>query len=72
MPGQALRLRLPPMRPDFANVLERIRRFWLSGSGPDHPLTEEERRGVPATAVDEVSSTVAGFIGEPFDPDADD
>jgi len=59
------------MRPDFANVLERIRRFWLPGPGPDHPLTEEERQGVPPTAIDEVSSTVAGFVGEPFDPDAD-
>ena len=51
------------------NVLERIRRFWLPGTGPDHPLTDEERRGVPPTAVDEVSSLAEGFIGDAFDPD---
>jgi hypothetical protein len=54
------------------NVLERIRRFWLPRPGPDHPLTEEERRGVPPTATDEVSSMAQGIIGVPFDPDADD
>jgi len=54
------------------NVLQRIRRFWLPGPGPDHPLTKEERRSVPATAVDEVSRMAQGFIGAPFDPDADD
>jgi hypothetical protein len=54
------------------NVLQRIRRFWLPGPGPDHPLTEEEREGVPATAIDEVSSMAEGSIGVPFDPDADE
>jgi hypothetical protein len=52
------------------NVLDRIRRFWLPGPGPDHPLTDEERKGVPATAVDEVASLAEEFIGVPFDPDA--
>jgi hypothetical protein len=51
-------------------VLQRIRRFWLPGPGPDHPLTEEERKGVPATAIDEVSSMVERLIGVPFDPGA--
>jgi hypothetical protein len=27
---------------------------------------------VPTTAIDEVSSMAQGFIGVPFDPDADD
>jgi hypothetical protein len=54
------------------NALQRIRRFWLRGPGPDHPLTEEERKGVPPTAIDEASSMAEGFIGVPFDPDADD
>jgi hypothetical protein len=54
------------------NVVERIRRFLLPGPVPNHPLTEEERRGVPPTAIDEVSSMAQGFIGVPFDPDADD
>jgi hypothetical protein len=53
------------------NALERIRRFWFPAP-PDHPLTEEERRGVPATAMDEAASAAEGFIGEPFDSDADD
>jgi hypothetical protein len=53
-------------------VLERIRRFWLPGPGPDHPLTEEERNSAPATAIDETSSMAQGFVGAPFDPDADD
>jgi hypothetical protein len=52
------------------NILDRIRRFWLPGPGPDHLLTDEERKGVPATAVDEVASLAEGFIGESFDPDA--
>ena len=54
------------------SVLQRVRRFWLPGPGPDHPLTEEERKSVPATAIEEVSSIAEGFVGEPFDPDADD
>jgi hypothetical protein len=54
------------------NVLQRIRRFWLPGPGPNHPLTEEERQGAPPTAIDEVSSMAEGFVGAPFDPDADD
>jgi hypothetical protein len=54
------------------NVLDRIRRFWLAEPGPDHPLTEEERKSVPATAVDEVADVAGGYFGEPFDPDVDD
>jgi hypothetical protein len=54
------------------NVLQRIRHFWLPGRPPDHPLSEEERKGAPATAIDEVSNTAEGFVGAPFDPDADD
>jgi hypothetical protein len=54
------------------NVLQRIRRFWLPGPGPDHPLTEEERRSEPATAIDELSSMAERVIGVPFDPHAED
>ena len=52
------------------NVLERIRRFWLPGPGPDHPLTEEERRYVPESAIEETASVAEGVIGEPYDPNA--
>jgi hypothetical protein len=53
-------------------VLQRIRRFWLPRPGPDHPLTKEEREGVPPTAIDEASSVAERYIGVPVDPDADD
>jgi hypothetical protein len=52
------------------SVLDRIRRFWLPGPGPDHPLTEAERQPVPETAVDEVASLPEALLGEPYDPDA--
>jgi len=52
------------------SVLERIRRFWMPGPGPDHPLTEQEREGVPPTAVDEAARLVEGFVGGSFDADA--
>jgi hypothetical protein len=54
------------------NVLDRIRGLWHPSAGPDHPLTEEERKSVPATAIDEVSRMAEGVIGAPFDPEADD
>jgi hypothetical protein len=60
------------MATTFHEMLERLRRFWLPGPGPDHPLTEEERRNMPRTADDEVSHMTEGFFGVPHDPDADD
>jgi hypothetical protein len=54
------------------SLLERIRRFWLPGRGPDHPLSEEEREGVPQSAIEEVSSLAEGFVGAPFDADANE
>lgn len=53
-------------------MLQRIRRFWVPASGPDHPLSEDERKGAPATALDDVSSIAEGSIGVPFDPDEND
>jgi len=50
------------------NLLERIRCFWL-GPTPDHPLTEQEREGVPPTALDEAASALADFVGGPTDAD---
>jgi hypothetical protein len=50
------------------NLLERIRRFWL-GPTPDHPLTEQEREGVPPTALDEAARAVADFVAGPMDAD---
>jgi hypothetical protein len=49
--------------------MDRIRRFWRAGPGPDHPLTDEERQGVPATVVDEAAYLADEFIGAPFEPD---
>jgi hypothetical protein len=54
------------------SVLERIRRLFGSRPDPDHPLSEEEREGVPETTADEASSLIDEFAGAPFDPDADD
>ena len=54
------------------NLLQRIRRFWLPGPGPDHTLTEVERQGVPPTAVDEAASAADRFLGVPSDPDAEE
>ena len=53
-------------------VFERIRRLFHSEPGPDHPLTEEEREGVPQTSRDESASLIDEFAGgTEFDPDAD-
>jgi hypothetical protein len=54
------------------NVLERIRRLFGPRPEPDHPLSDEEREGVPSTASDEASSLIDEFAGAPLDPDADD
>jgi hypothetical protein len=54
------------------SIIERIRRFWGPSSEPDHPLTEDERKGVPPTAVDEAASQAERFVGDAFDPDAPD
>jgi hypothetical protein len=50
-------------------VLERIRRFWRPGRYPDHPLSEQERDGVPPTVFDEVASIGEGIGGATFDAD---
>jgi hypothetical protein len=50
-------------------LLERIRRFWRPGRDPDHPLSEQEREGVPPTAFDEVASLAERYVGETFDAD---
>jgi hypothetical protein len=51
-------------------VFERIRRFFRSDPGPDHPLSEEEREGVPQTTADESASLIDEFAGgTEFDPD---
>lgn len=50
-------------------VIERIRRFWGTSSAPDHPLTEDERKGVPPNAADEAASQAERFVGDSFDPD---
>jgi hypothetical protein len=49
--------------------LERIRRLWSGGPGPDHPLDEQEREPVPDSAIAEVASLAEGAVGVPFDPD---
>jgi hypothetical protein len=52
------------------NLLERIRRFWKSPSGPDHALTEEERDAQhPLNVYDEWSREVDDYVGDDFDPD---
>jgi hypothetical protein len=53
-------------------MFERIRRFFSSQPDPDHPLSEEEREGVPQTTADESASLIDEFAGRSFDPDADD
>jgi hypothetical protein len=51
-------------------LFERIRRFWLPGPGPDHPLSEEERdEDRPARAYDERARAAEEFVGDDFDPD---
>ena len=52
-------------------VFERIRRLFHSEPGPDHPLSEGEREGVPQTTADESASLLDEFVGgNEFDPDA--
>ena len=52
------------------SILDRIRRLFGSPPDPDHPLTDEEREGVPQTTADESASLIDGFAGgADFDPD---
>jgi hypothetical protein len=54
-------------------VFERIRRLFHSEPGPDHPLSEEEREGVPQTTTEESASLLGEFAGgSEFDPDANE
>jgi hypothetical protein len=54
-------------------MFERIRRLFHSEPGPDHPLTEEEREGVPQTTTEESASLIDEFAGgRSFDPDANE
>jgi hypothetical protein len=50
------------------SFLDRLRRLF-SGSEPepDHPLSEEERKGVPQTTRDESASLIDEFV-DPGDP----
>jgi hypothetical protein len=51
-------------------MFERIRRLFRSDPGLDHPLSEEEREGVPQTTADESASLIDDFAGgTEFDPD---
>jgi hypothetical protein len=52
------------------SLFERIRGVFGGKPDTDHPLSEEEREGVPQTAADEVSSLIDETAGVPFDPDA--
>jgi hypothetical protein len=52
------------------SLFERIRSVFGGKPDPDHPLSEEEREGVPQTAADEVSSLIDETAGVPSDPDA--
>jgi hypothetical protein len=71
--GAIRRLVREPRRGDAGvNWLQRVRRYWLSEPVPDHPLSEEERRSVPPTAIDEAAKTAGDFFGERFEPDTDD
>ena len=47
------------------SFLERLRRLFGSQPDPDHPLSEEERDGVPQTTADEAASLIDEFV----DPD---
>jgi hypothetical protein len=52
------------------SLFDRIRRFWGSGSTPDHPISEEERdEEPPATAYDARARVVDDYVGDDFDPD---
>ncbi|MGZ4257056.1 MAG: hypothetical protein ACXVRE_04755 [Gaiellaceae bacterium] len=52
------------------SMLDRIRRLWR-GSGPDHPLSEQERADDqrPETAFEVRGEVERQYIGEDFDPD---
>jgi hypothetical protein len=53
-------------------MFERIRRLFHSEPGPDHPLSEEEREGVPQTTNDESAGLIDEFArGTEFDPDSE-
>ena len=55
------------------NLLERLRRFWLTDTTPDHPLTEREREEMPPAATDENAGYIfEGFWGETLGPDRDE
>ena len=49
-------------------LLDRIRRL-LKTPEPDHPLTEEERQGLPVTAFDVRASLEQDSVGRDVDPD---
>jgi hypothetical protein len=47
------------------NLLERLRRYWLTRAATDHPQTERERQEKPPpTAADETFHTIQGIFGE--------
>jgi hypothetical protein len=50
------------------SLLDRLRGWLRPDPDPDHPLSEEEREGVPQTAPDEESSLIEGFV----DPGVDE
>jgi hypothetical protein len=53
-------------------LLDRFRRLWRTGTGPDHPLTAEERDELRSkTAYDEDAETFERYVGGSFDPDDD-
>jgi hypothetical protein len=49
-------------------MFDRIRSWFRSEPDPDHPLSEEEREGVPQTTQDEASSLIDGLV----DPNAEE
>jgi hypothetical protein len=49
------------------SILDRIRRVFSGQPDPDHPLSEEEREGVPQTTQDESASLIEDFV-DPDDP----
>jgi len=54
-------------------MFDRIRRLFQSKPGPDYPLSEEQREGVPQTTADESASLISEATGgTSFDPDAND
>jgi len=52
------------------SFLDRIRRFWTSGSPPDHPLDARERdEDRTMSADDERARVLESLAGDEFDPD---